>query len=263
MPAASKIDASRYEVVVLPLVPVMPTSTRSSLGLPKNAADSAASASRASETCSHGTPRAVPAGRRFGDDGNRAARDRVAGERGAVGLETLAARRTPSRGRPRANRWSPTRRSSTQARRAIGVPACASNGARPAVACRRSPSVTAALQCAAAAARPSFSAHAVPGTATLPAAGDCSRTKPSPLSRPVMPRRVRRTNGVARAQPAQVGHHAVVARAWSAVEIDADASRRCGPRRRRRIRRRRRAPAARRSPSAQCRDGAATLRRCA
>ena len=53
MPAASKIDPSRYDVVVLPLVPVMPTRISRSLGSSWKIADSAASARRASGTCTH------------------------------------------------------------------------------------------------------------------------------------------------------------------------------------------------------------------
>ena len=55
MPAASKTDAIRYAVVVLPLVPVIPTTASSWLGWRKNAAAATASASRASSTDVHGT----------------------------------------------------------------------------------------------------------------------------------------------------------------------------------------------------------------
>ena len=55
MPAASKIDRSRYAVVVLPLVPVMPTTWSDPLGWPDTRSASTASARRASGTTTHGT----------------------------------------------------------------------------------------------------------------------------------------------------------------------------------------------------------------
>ena len=84
-PAASKIDASKYEVVVLPLVPVMPTSVSSSLGCRSNAAARMASACRASATWIQGTLH-VCRRRRFRHDSDCAARDRVERKRSAVGV---------------------------------------------------------------------------------------------------------------------------------------------------------------------------------
>ncbi len=54
-PAASKMAASRYVVVVLPFVPVTPTTVRSWLGSWWKAAASSASARRASSTITHAT----------------------------------------------------------------------------------------------------------------------------------------------------------------------------------------------------------------
>ena len=56
IPPASKIAASRCAVVVLPFVPVMPTTRMRSLGCPWKSAASSASARRASATRSIGTP---------------------------------------------------------------------------------------------------------------------------------------------------------------------------------------------------------------
>ncbi len=152
MPAASKIDARRYDVVVFPLVPVMPTRTRSALGLPKNAAESAASASLASDTCCQGT--AVSAGGASADPGVSAMT--------AMAPRAIASRvnAAPSALRPRsATKTEPATTSreslvteatvAAEARSVSGVPLCTSNGARPAVAFRRSPSVTGELRQAA------------------------------------------------------------------------------------------------------------------
>ena len=90
MPAASKIDATRYAVVVLPLVPVMPTTCMSRLGWPieRGRAGSASAQARIRRPSTHGTP---ASGRRglLRHDGDRAALDRLLGERGAVGVQTL------------------------------------------------------------------------------------------------------------------------------------------------------------------------------
>jgi hypothetical protein len=53
-PAARSMDSTRKDVVVLPLVPVMPTRVRAREGWPKNAAASRPSASRADGTRTRG-----------------------------------------------------------------------------------------------------------------------------------------------------------------------------------------------------------------
>ena len=63
MPAASMAACTRYDVVVLPFVPVMPTTRILRLGWPKKCAASRASASRPSLTVTHATghPSGAPA----------------------------------------------------------------------------------------------------------------------------------------------------------------------------------------------------------
>jgi len=55
-PASRRIDSTRKLVLVLPFVPVTPTSSSSSAGWPKNAVASGASARRASATTTAATP---------------------------------------------------------------------------------------------------------------------------------------------------------------------------------------------------------------
>ena len=70
MPAARRIESSRYAVVVLPFVPVMPTTSMRSLGSPYTRADGGARARRAGRrTTTCGTP--TPSTRVLDDERRR------------------------------------------------------------------------------------------------------------------------------------------------------------------------------------------------
>ena len=182
MPAASRIDSSRYEVVVLPLVPVMPTSTRSLLGIAK---ERGRQRGEREARVTHLQPRHTGGSTgwacRFGHDRERAAGDGIAGKFGSVVLEPLERDDTDPRATCRESLVTDATFVAAIAS-AIGVPTWASKGARPAVARRRSPNVTAGapVRCGGCPAEGRVQ-HAVPDTAALPAAGDCSRTKPSAI----------------------------------------------------------------------------------
>ena len=83
IPACAKIDSRSHVVVVLPLVPVTPTTCRSRLGSPGKAAASADSAARASGTRTQGSG-AAAGGSTSATTERRAALYRVVDEIGAV-----------------------------------------------------------------------------------------------------------------------------------------------------------------------------------
>ncbi len=83
MPAASKIDATRYAVVVLPLVPVMPITRISRLGWP---AERGGKQREGESRIAHRQPGRLQSGRRgfLRDDGHGAALERLRDERRTV-----------------------------------------------------------------------------------------------------------------------------------------------------------------------------------
>ena len=85
MPAASTAACTRYDVVVLPFVPVMPTTRIRRLGWPKKCVGQQR---ERQPPVADGDPRHRAALRRvgLGDHGHRAFRDRLAGKGRAVGL---------------------------------------------------------------------------------------------------------------------------------------------------------------------------------
>ena len=119
-PRARTIESTRKLVVVLPLVPVMPTSCSFSAGRPKKFAAMIASALRASATRIQTTPGGTAGGfatlaceddashagrwrrRQFAHDGRRAARNGVGDKLIAVGVFSVEWRRTTSPARPAA-----------------------------------------------------------------------------------------------------------------------------------------------------------------
>ena len=88
MPAASKIDATRYAVVVLPLVPVIPIDAHLAARIAVERGGE--HREREPRVLDH-RPRHVDAVRRrlLGDDRGGAALDRLPRERGAVGVLPL------------------------------------------------------------------------------------------------------------------------------------------------------------------------------
>ena len=94
MPAASKIDASRYVVVVLPLVPVMPTSTQL---VARIAVEGRRQRRERQPRVAHVYPRHGVDGRRAPLFATRSRSRRArspAGERGAVGVHARSATNT-------------------------------------------------------------------------------------------------------------------------------------------------------------------------
>ena len=102
-PAASNTDASRYVVVVLPFVPVTPTTVSCSLGWLE---DDRREFGEREPRVGRAKPRHGGAGgaRRLGDDRDRAALDGIRGERRAVGALAANGDEDRARATRRANR---------------------------------------------------------------------------------------------------------------------------------------------------------------